>query len=150
MSKFNLSGAQLKPFNPILGETFQCKINDTLFYFEQTCHHPPILNFYGIGNNYKIYGYNESEASTGANSVKVNYTGNIIVEYPDGTKHKVIFPTLKIAGTMLGARMLKFRGKLVVIDEKNDLISQIMLDPDDRGFLKKLTTKKQTYPDYFK
>lgn len=46
VSKFNLSGAQLKPFNPILGETFQCKLDGTSFYFEQTCHHPPVLNFY--------------------------------------------------------------------------------------------------------
>jgi hypothetical protein len=46
VTRFHLSGAQFKPFNPILGETFQCKINDSMFYFEQTCHHPPILNFY--------------------------------------------------------------------------------------------------------
>jgi len=46
VTRFHLSGAQLKPFNPILGETFQCKIEDSMFYFEQTCHHPPILNFY--------------------------------------------------------------------------------------------------------
>lgn len=46
VTRFHLSGAQLKPFNPILGETFQCKMLDSLFYFEQTCHHPPILNFY--------------------------------------------------------------------------------------------------------
>jgi hypothetical protein len=46
ITRFHLSGAQLKPFNPILGETFQCKIGDSNFYFEQTRHHPPILNFY--------------------------------------------------------------------------------------------------------
>jgi hypothetical protein len=46
MTKFHLSGAQLKPFNPILGETYQSKVNDSYFYMEQTCHHPPITNFY--------------------------------------------------------------------------------------------------------
>jgi hypothetical protein len=46
VTRFHLSGAQLKPFNPILGETFQCKILDSLLYAEQTSHHPPILNFY--------------------------------------------------------------------------------------------------------
>ena len=46
ITRFHLTGAQLKPFNPILGETFQCKINDSMFYFEQTSHHPPIFNFY--------------------------------------------------------------------------------------------------------
>jgi hypothetical protein len=51
---------------------------------------------------------------------------------------------------MVGERSLKFRGKLWVTDEKNDLISYIELDPDQRGFFKKLTSRKQTKPDYFK
>jgi hypothetical protein len=72
------------------------------------------------------------------------------VEYPDGTKHTIIYPTLKLAGTMMGSRELKFRGMLFIVDQTNDLISQIMLDPDDRGFFKKMVSKKQTYPDYFK
>lgn len=72
------------------------------------------------------------------------------MQYPDGTKHKVVYPDLKLAGTMMGDRALKFRGKLFVVDEKNDLISYIQLDPDDRGFFKKMVSKKQTYPDYFK
>lgn len=74
----------------------------------------------------------------------------MIVEYPDGTKHLVVYPTLKLAGTMVGARALKFRGKLSIIDVKNDLISHIELDPDQRGFFQKMVSKKQTFPDYFK
>lgn len=50
ITKFHLSGAQLKPFNPILGETFQAKVNDSKFYLEQTSHHPPILNFYVLND----------------------------------------------------------------------------------------------------
>jgi hypothetical protein len=80
----------------------------------------------------------------------VYYKGNFIVEYPDGTKHKIIYPTLKLEGTMVGSRALKFRGKLLVLDMKNDIISQINLDPDERGFMSKLFSKKTTYPDYFK
>ena len=48
MSKMHLCVAQQKPFNPILGETFQCKLNDSLFYLEQTSHHPPQTNFYVV------------------------------------------------------------------------------------------------------
>jgi len=46
MTRFHLSGAQLKPFNPILGETFQTKILDTEYYMEQVSHHPPMSRFY--------------------------------------------------------------------------------------------------------
>ncbi len=57
---------------------------------------------------------------------------------------------MKISGTMMGQRLLKFRGKVHVVDEKNDLLVELSVDPDDRGFFKKMTSKKQTYPDYFK
>ena len=40
-----MSVTQLKPFNPIWGETFQCKIGETKLYLEQTSHHPPIFHF---------------------------------------------------------------------------------------------------------
>jgi hypothetical protein len=73
-----------------------------------------------------------------------------VIEYPDGTLHKIVFPTMKLSGTMVGNRTLKFQGSLYVIDEENDMIVELNLDPDERGFFKKLTTKKQTYPDYFK
>ena len=53
MTTVHMAMAQLKPFNPILGETFQAKINDCLFYLEQCSHHPPIFNFYV--NNFLIF-----------------------------------------------------------------------------------------------
>ena len=51
ISTVHMAVAQLKPFNPILGETFQTKINDVMFYMEQTSHHPPIFNYYVKINN---------------------------------------------------------------------------------------------------
>ena len=73
-----------------------------------------------------------------------------IVEYPDGTRHKIVYPRIKLDGTIMGDRTLKFKGKLYVIDEKNDIMSFIHLDPDKRNFFKKITSKKKTTPDYFR
>jgi hypothetical protein len=37
----------MKPFNPILGETYQGNFDDgTEVYCEHTSHHPPITNFF--------------------------------------------------------------------------------------------------------
>jgi len=146
----HMAVAQLKPFNPILGETFQCKIADTQFFMEQTSHHPPIFNFYILGENYKIYGYNESEVSTGANSVKATYKGTFTIEFKDGTKHQVVFPMFKLSGTLIGDRKIKYKENMIVIDKKNDLISWIDMEPDDRGFFGKVFSKKSNYPDYFR
>ena len=155
MSKFYLLGAPLKPFNPILGETFQAKLNNSHYYLEQTSHHPPIMNFYAYGKNYKIYGFEESDASTYVNTLTIYYKGNFIIEYPDGTKNIVIYPTLNLSGTMMGIRKMHFKGKLVVYDIKNDLCSFINLDPspnDSRGLISKFfksNEKKMSFPDYF-
>ena len=35
-----------KPFNPILGETFQCFIKGIPMYYEQISHHPPISSYF--------------------------------------------------------------------------------------------------------
>lgn len=39
-----------KPFNPILGETWQAQLSDgTVMYMEQLSHHPPVTAFHMIG-----------------------------------------------------------------------------------------------------
>ena len=41
------SSEQLKPLNPMLGETYECEWEDgSKFYLEHTCHTPPISHFY--------------------------------------------------------------------------------------------------------
>lgn len=139
----------MKPFNPILGETFQASVNGTNFYIEQTSHHPPIFHFLFIGQDFKVYGYNESEVNTGANSLTAKYKGSYTVHFANGIKHLVYFPEFKLSGTLLGNRSIKYKGKMIVVDEKNNLIAQIDMSLDKRGFFKKLVTKKDTYPDNF-
>jgi hypothetical protein len=97
-----------------------------------------------------MHGYDETTASTGANSAKASYKGVFYVEYPDGTKHRIIFPDMKLSGTMVGSRTLKFKGMLFVIDQKNDIISHVDMDPDERGFFKKMVSNKNTLPDHFR
>lgn len=46
VSKLHLTLTMQKPFNPVLGETFQCTIGNAEYYLEQTSHHPPVYNFY--------------------------------------------------------------------------------------------------------
>ena len=49
--------SSMKPFNPILGETYEGYFDDgTMIHCEHTSHHPPITNFYLIGKGFKFYG----------------------------------------------------------------------------------------------
>ena len=43
-----------KPFNPLLGETFELVTSDFRYYSEMVSHHPPILCVNGQGKNYEM------------------------------------------------------------------------------------------------
>lgn len=45
VTMLHLSVTQMKPFNPIWGETFQAKIGTAKIFLEQTSHHPPRCHF---------------------------------------------------------------------------------------------------------
>ena len=58
-----------KPFNPILGETYQALIDGCPVYGEQVSHHPPVSRFFMKGRGYTLYGTQQPVISIGLNSV---------------------------------------------------------------------------------
>ena len=69
----HLCTGQLKPFNPILGETLQAHFKDgTKVYSEHISHHPPIaaLLVEHPELKYRMYGSLTFTASMGANYLK--------------------------------------------------------------------------------
>lgn len=109
----------LKPFNPILGETFQTKIGNTEVFIEQTSHHPPILNFYIVNPKFKCFGYEAIEATTGANSVLAERKGKYFIGLKDGTLYKVSRPKMQLTGTTMGKRLTNFLEELKIEDLVN-------------------------------
>lgn len=151
ISRLYLSTNQEKPFNPILGETFQARNKDTQIYLEQTSHHPPISNFLYIGKNYRMYGHNESHYSASLNSANSKPIGNYIIELPrTKSKFKIWMNHLHISGMIMGKRELKFTGSICCVDLNNDLVGEVILDTDKRNFVSKFFKKSSIYPDYFK
>ena len=51
-----------KPFNPILGETYQGRLDGFPFYAEQVCHHPPVCCLLYCTDTYSINASIESVA----------------------------------------------------------------------------------------
>lgn len=51
-----------KPFNPILGETFECRIGGIPLYLEQISHHPPISAILMKTENFTLHGAFHSHA----------------------------------------------------------------------------------------
>lgn len=154
MSQLYFSPLQTKPFNPIIGETYQCKIGDMNIYLEQTVHKPPTGNFYCYDDNktYKYYGYCSTSASTGANSCKAIKSGKIILEFNDGYKYSIYYPTVWVGGTLFGKQMFNYKHVCLVVDELNKLVSYMSINPTaEKGFFKKLISMKEPdFPDIIK
>lgn len=137
-----------KPFNPIIGETFQCKVGNTYCYTEQTSHHPPITNYYFKGPEGVSHGWFQMEASFSGNQITMDFKGKNIMEGSDGSRYQIFLPGVTVIGIMFGRRYVNFSGSFKVIDLNNNLVSFVRFNPDERGFFGKMFSKDQ-YPDYF-
>ena len=145
----NLNLVGLKPFNPILGETFQTKIGDSLIYIEQTSHHPPVMSYYVKHPDYTCFGHKGIEASTGANSVTGEHSGKMYIQFNDGHIFKLTPGKFTITGLTIGRRFINFENFLVE-DLTYNLICFIRVNPDDRNYFSKMFKSKNTFPDYFR
>lgn len=116
-SQMHIAALQTKPFNPILGETYQAKINDLDLYLEHVLHKPPTYRFYGVSKLYTISGHQSVQAHTGANSAKAFMVGDYKITFVDGQVFELFPPCLIIKGVTVGKRIFYFRRTATVIDK---------------------------------
>lgn len=108
MSGLYNSTKQQKPFNPILGETFQGFWPDgTKIDIEHTSHHPPICNFMvqDTEKKFKFFGHYEFKAKLMYNGVTGQQDGGNYVEFYDGQKIRWVMPPSQITGLLYGTRV---------------------------------------------
>jgi hypothetical protein len=144
----NLQLNGYKPFNPILGETFQTKIGNSLIYMEQTSHHPPIFSYYVKNPKYTCFGHKGVEASTGTNTLTAEHNGKLYVQFNDGNLYKLTPGKFTMTGLTMGRRYINFEN-FIVEDINNAKFCYIRINPDERSFFSKLFNSKKTFPDYF-
>ena len=144
-----MATAQLKPFNPILGETFQARINGMPIYFEQVSHHPPISSFLLYGQQYKMIGKYEANASLHANSCTVNIFGSPRVIYKNGAVIYCSIPCANIGGTSFGQRTFNYEGKMFAYEPNHMLVCEVTFNPDKKGLVGGLFSKQANPNDYF-
>jgi len=148
----HLTATQLKPFNPILGETYQGIFEDgTEVFCEQTTHHPPASNFQVLptDRSFNFWGYGVFSASIRGNVIKGTQTGTNYVEFTDGTKIEITLPYLVFKGLMWGDRIQDFGGSLCFTDKKNDLACELVFNPEAPGWISSWFTKPKYPSDVF-
>ena len=119
-----LCSKQMKPFNPILGETLQGEFPDgTEVYCEHTSHHPPIANFHFHPKDkaYEFWGYHEITAQMHANSMQAGQKGPNYIKFHDGQLIRYCNADYKIHGTVMGERTIEVVGNMVFEDLTNNI-----------------------------
>uniref|UniRef100_W8CAI3 Oxysterol-binding protein n=1 Tax=Ceratitis capitata TaxID=7213 RepID=W8CAI3_CERCA len=69
-----------KPFNPLLGETYEFQRNGFKIVCEQVSHHPPISAFHAESPHYKFYGSINPKIKFMGKSIEIQPKGVVTVE----------------------------------------------------------------------
>jgi len=77
-----------KPFNPILGETFQGHYSGDPIYIEQISHNPPLTQFLIYGKHYKMEGMFHPDPNLELNAVLIKNLGKGTI-YFENTNNKI-------------------------------------------------------------
>lgn len=155
LSMVHLTTIQIKPFNPIIGETFQTKIGDFNLYLEHTVNHPITANFYGFDDmhRYEIFGYQITDASVSPNAVTATRLGRYMIQFSDdGAKYMLKIPTAYLQGITMNDRLYNYIDKGLVMDLTHGLVSYIEFNPPEEsgGFFGFFSSGKKNMPDYFR
>ena len=160
ISFLHLTTTQVKPFNPLIGETFQCRIGNLKIYLEHTVNHPITANFYAIDDDkiYEMFGYQITDASVTPNTCMATRLGLYYIRFiKDNTLFRIRIPDALVRGITMGDRMFSYENKCLVIDITNKLCSYIEMNPQQKsggGFLglgSYFFKKKENtnFPDFF-
>ena len=108
-------GRNKKPFNPLLGETFEYQAPDggLRFIAEQVSHHPPISAGYADGPGFKLWFNSDGQVNFTGNSIEVNPISHIHVVLNRHSDH-IIYRRAQMAITNLifGTRYIENYGDM--------------------------------------
>lgn len=102
-----MDGRNRKPFNPILGETYEIVQPNCRFFSEQVSHHPPLSAFHQEGPGYYTYGNTNVKNHFRGSSLEFKAVGvqhmflteskeHIVIKRPDNSANNLIIGTLYV------------------------------------------------------
>ena len=86
-------GRNKKPFNPLLGETFEVFHNGLFCICEQVSHHPPISALYAENDNFKVWGSFQPQSKFTFTKMLVTPKSTIMIQLKS-TNEKFLIPYL--------------------------------------------------------
>ena len=123
----------VKPFNPILGETFQGYLGGIPIFYEQISHHPPVSAFYMETETYKFYGSLDVKVDMGLNTAVGYSLGLIHIVFKSTNLHlEGSRPAIELSGISFGARKHKLIHRIALMSKESKLYSEISFGKDKK------------------
>ncbi|CDW74380.1 oxysterol-binding protein [Stylonychia lemnae] len=112
----NIERNSSKPFNPLLGETFEYVDEKMRFFAEQVSHHPPVTGFICFGKaGYRIWSNHKQKSKFTGKSLNFMALGRIYVEL-DATNEKfeIQQPVVSAHNLIIGTPYVDLGGKSII------------------------------------
>jgi hypothetical protein len=117
-----------KPFNPLLGETYEFQDNNSWFLAEQVSHHPPILAFQSenTAGSYQLYGEIELKNKFWGRSIEVLCNGGVHLKIPKYGDHITWNrATLCIHNVVVGKAWIDNYGEVSVVNHNTGDVARV-------------------------
>jgi hypothetical protein len=122
-----------KPFNPILGETFQGLLGGIPIYFEQTFHHPPISSLFMKTADFETSGNFDMHVDMGLNSAYSKMSSYFNVKISSSkTEYIIRLPDVELSGISFGDRTLRLASRGFVYEKTNNIYCEISIGKDKK------------------
>lgn len=97
-------GRSCKPFNPLLGETYEAEFPDKglRFFSEKVSHHPMIVACHCEGTGWKLWGDSNLKSKFWGRSIQLDPVGILTLEFDDGEVFQWSKVTTSIYNLILG------------------------------------------------
>ncbi|XP_057795835.1 oxysterol-binding protein-related protein 1C-like [Salvia miltiorrhiza] len=97
-------GRNCKPFNPLLGETYEADYPDKglRFFSEKVSHHPTIVACHCEGTGWRFYGDSNLKSKFWGRSIQLDPVGILTIEFDDGEVFQWSKVTTSIYNLILG------------------------------------------------
>ena len=124
-----------KPFNPLLGETFELVEGDLRFLVEQVSHHPPVAAFHGESDDFVLFGHLRISLSVSLSGLVVSTGGPLRVTLKrTGETFSYARTKTSLNNLVMGSMYLWHFGPAELLNETTG--ERFLLDFKQKGWLR--------------
>ncbi|TNN15308.1 Oxysterol-binding protein-related protein isoform 2 [Schistosoma japonicum] len=121
-----------KPFNPLLGETYELHYNNFVFVAEQVSHHPPITAFHVESNSYNLRATVQFKLRFWGKSIEVQPKGLITLElFPFNESYTWQNVNLTVHNILMGKMWVEHTGTLQITNHTLGLYCHLEFHPSN-------------------